>query len=635
MANSRDVEIDIVGNDRTRAATQSASRNLRQLEGDTRSFGRTALVGVQALSKWVSIVSTAGATAIPAAAAAAKFAVAVGKVTAQVAPAAAALLPLAAGAVLVKKTLTAAGPAMLAAIEPVTKAWEQQTVVIGELSSKGLKPLAADFVKLNMPAVNRATESIARSTNKVTREYLKWINTTSGQKVINRISSDTAATFKRLAPTVGAVAKSVTELAGRASSTSFENFGDAAEAVLKKIKRVVDGISAADVRDAFTKLRDLGRDLGAGLRKVGDAAKWLGDHSDDLLKFADALAVAGIVAGIAAGPVGWIYALIAAAGLLFRHWDKIKPVFDRVGQALKGAGDKFGSLKQPLNAAKGFINDVKAGFKDFVDKVKPSVGPAIDRIKDAWIRMQPYISLVITVLGKLIKKLLQVAGPVVGQIITGVSFLIEAFSYVAEAVTEMAATILEKFASIVGPIAKLAKKMHLPYAKELGAMAGDAKNAAAKIRSNLAQAKSDLAQREVERLQKRINSLRGKKVKTEADKAEINRSIAKIAELQKKIRNTQGKSVNVRVTTTFYQKGKAPGSYGNGLGVLLDGGSSWSNTDGGAQYRAAGAQPIINVGETMVDSRVYIDGAMIDSRTRATVRDASDRSAYRARIGRR
>lgn len=43
---------------------------------------------------------------------------------------------------------------------------------------------------------------------------------------------------------------------------------------------------------------------------------------------------------------------------------------------------------------------------------------------------------------------------------------------------------------------------------------------------------------------------------------------AKVDGLRQSINNIHGKSVNVSVTTTFYQKGKGPGTRGQGLGVL-------------------------------------------------------------------
>jgi hypothetical protein len=127
--------------------------------------------------------------------------------------------------------------------------------------------------------------------------------------------------------------------------------------------------------------------------------------------------------------------------------------------------------------------------------------------------------------------------------------MIEGFSKVILFATRMAAGILNAFASIFSPIAKLAHALHLPFADSFDDIVSGARSAAKRINSNLAKVDSDLAQREIGRLQKKVNSLKGKKVKTEADRAAIAASESRIGVLQGRINRLHGKTI--RVTTQY------------------------------------------------------------------------------------
>lgn len=58
----------------------------------------------------------------------------------------------------------------------------------------------------------------------------------------------------------------------------------------------------------------------------------------------------------------------------------------------------------------------------------------------------------------------------------------------------------------------------------------------------------------------------------------------KIDEMRASINQVKSKSVRVSVTTVFYQKGKAPGDYGNGLGVLAPGRAAGGPVQKGMPY---------------------------------------------------
>jgi hypothetical protein len=68
---------------------------------------------------------------------------------------------------------------------------------------------------------------------------------------------------------------------------------------------------------------------------------------------------------------------------------------------------------------------------------------------------------------------------------------------------------------------------------------------------------TESAQLEIGHLQGKINSLRGKTVKTEADKKAIDDSFRRIAELQRKIRGLTGRAVTITAQTVYYGDGSA------------------------------------------------------------------------------
>jgi hypothetical protein len=552
--------------DKLEVAEKKLSTSTRKAGKDSDRFGDTMkrlgfLVTSAAFGmvKAVGTVAGLASVAVTAGIGVGKLAVATAHLGAEVGPAAAGLLPLAAGALLVRATIVAGGPAMLKAISPVTAEWAKQTVAVGKLESAGLKPLAARFVKTNFPAISKAMHSIAEQTNLVASGFLGWVNSAPGVKVIGQITSGTAGAFARLAPLVGQVATDIARLAGRASGSTFKAFGDAAGAGLRKLDAFINRISAADVASAFAKIKELGGDAGRGFRMLGDGLKYASDNMDTINRIRDAVAGLAIVVGIATG--GWLAVLGGAITLVVMHWDQLTAAFQTVSTWLGNLGAKFPSLTGPMDAAKGAAHDIAAAFSDFVKQVGPHVQPFLDKMGDAFIRMQPAISGVVSIMGGAIAVFLRFAGPLVGATLDAIGFLIDAFSHVVEIVTTVVAKILSGFAELFQPIATLARKLHLPMADAFQAMVDDAKHAAKRMTDGLAQTKVDLAVREVQRLQTKVNSLKGKKVKTEADKKAIRDSEARIRELQNQINAMHGANLTIGINTVRTTSGStAPGA---------------------------------------------------------------------------
>jgi hypothetical protein len=114
-------------------------------------------------------------------------------------------------------------------------------------------------------------------------------------------------------------------------------------------------------------------------------------------------------------------------------------------------------------------------------------------------------------------------------------------------------------------------------------------------------------------------------------RAEISQLEASVARAKARLNSVQSRTVTITVATKY--RGRDPRT-GSNVPLGSAAGDAWATTRGGAGYRTGGPTQI-RMGDTTVDSRVYIDGSILDSRTRTIVRDTNDRSAYRARIGRR
>ena len=122
------------------------------------------------------------------------------------------------------------------------------------------------------------------------------------------------------------------------------------------------------------------------------------------------------------------------------------------------------------------------------------------------------------------------------------------------------------------------------------------------------------------------------KPKIQADKAQAE---AAIAEVNARLKALDGDSATVHINTVVtYAKSpsgrrvrvKDPG--------LASGGASWAAAlSGGSGYRTE--PPTVNVAAPNVDTRVYLDGGLIASVAKSTIRSENSRQGYRARVGRR
>lgn len=537
--------------------TTARVKGIAKLEKDSDKLGATVatlagefLAAGKTVLKFASYAGLAAGAAGPLAIGLGAATVAVSTFAVETSGAALALLPLAAGALLVQRTLVSAGPAMLQAIEPLTKEWEKQQLVVGKLATQGVEPLAKAFARGNFHVIGRAQERIAEATNRTLIATLKWLNTTQAQKALAAIGDNTAKSFERLAPSVGEVAKSLVLLASRVSGVSFDTFTDVADRALRRLREWIDTLGRDDVARGFGRIKQASDAVVAGFRAIANAIQFVEENRQKILQLSDAILALTAVGAALTG--GWVVALGASLLLLARHWDDVTAAAREAGEWFESLGPKVTSTQGTIESLRGGWERLKSGFKSFVDQVGPKVAGYIDSLTVAFIKAQPIISVAVDVLGRWYEVLLKVAGFLVGAIYSNLTRTITVLGEVAHAAGKMAQMFLGAFAAIVGPMATVAEKLRLPFAKELRGVADDARAASSKLERSLNAVDTDLAQKEVRDLQGTVNRLKGKTVKTEADKRAIAESERRIEQLIRTIHRIPS-SRSITVTTYFDQ----------------------------------------------------------------------------------
>jgi hypothetical protein len=325
----RDVEIDIIGNDRTARATRSAARNLGDVDAATKSLtdraGKAAAAAARLAAGAARLAASAASAAsalVPLAAGTAATAVAAGKAAVAMAPLLSLLLAAAAGAVVLKLAAAAIGPAMLTAMQPVTAAWEGMSARIGAIAAKGLPGLARAFVRVNLPVVERDLGRVAAAANIAAVGYGRWITSAAGVAAMGQITSATADAVAEVAPTVDRLAAALTRLAGRAASPAFELLADTIGHLARQTERWVDSISSEGIDQAMLRAGQAVGGFVDRVRALRDVVSWLADHQDQVRAVSDTLAGVGVVLGILTGNPGAV--ALGTLTLVGNHLDWIK-----------------------------------------------------------------------------------------------------------------------------------------------------------------------------------------------------------------------------------------------------------------------------------------------------------------------
>jgi phage-related protein len=390
----RDVTIDIIGRDRTGDATRAAERGLRNLRNAGEDNKRTMRDDEKAMSRVAKAARTIALTAAKAAGtlsvmagaggAAAIALLAVGRAVAAVAKAAGGLTPLlatlpaiAAAVGLVKGTLLLVAPAFVKAFEPVTRAFFDADGNAGKLTERlrtlataGVNKLAKEFVKVNLPSVAAGMERIARSTNVVARETLKWANTSEGQKTISMLTASTAASMERLTPKITAAAQAFGRLVGKAGDPAIKGLEDLIGRILDKFTAWANATSIDDIKQSLSDLSGYFDKLKNAWHAVIDVGNWLADNEGKVRAFSTAVAALGLAISIATG--AWPAALIAGLALIVTNWDAVKST---LAPAAEWWSQTWSKISQDP-AMTGLAEAVRGAVSEFIPVIKDLIGKA-------------------------------------------------------------------------------------------------------------------------------------------------------------------------------------------------------------------------------------------------------------------
>jgi hypothetical protein len=438
VARNKPIRITILGN--AKKATATISQTSRALTALGKAGKGLAKITAP-LASFTSLIgpATSGVLAL------AKGVTALGKTAGALAPLIA-FAPAAAGAyALLRLTLTKVGVALGEAFQPLVVAFNRAGDAAGRLATKGVAPLAREFVRLNMPAISGGMDRIAVSTNRAVLGFGRWVNSAAGQKLVRDTTNGTASAFERAEPAITRAAIALGELANRAKiSDRLAALGDTIAGLIDRFTNWANATSSADIDRALKTAADATEFLRDKLIAIRDAITWLADNQVKIKQFSNVLAGLGLALSIyTLNPVG---IAVAAFTLLANNWDTTKKVFS-------GASDFWektwaGASKSPALTA--FRSNTIGSFSRITDGAKSfgtSVTPAFAQIGGA---LKKFGVALLPTLTKFGEQFSRVIGPALADI--GVIIrdqVAPAFASFLTAVTPIAKFLLGIFGSAV------------------------------------------------------------------------------------------------------------------------------------------------------------------------------------------
>jgi phage-related protein len=362
------------------ASRINESRNRRNAEkaGDDAAESFTAKMGKKLVSSISSSVLPAigavlnlGLAAVPAFAGAA---VAIWHVVSAAGAAAPALIALGVAGGLVKLTLTAIMPAIQKSLDPIAQAFKSATTEASALATKGVRPLAAEFARVNMPQVSAMMNNIAYATNGVVTSTLKWLNTVPGMQAVTNITSATGSAVLRLRGPLEQVVQSFIAMVGRIAGVSLAAGSGGLAGVLQKLSGWMDRVTSESVQAGLDKLKSSFLAVKGAVETV---AHWIGvavgfyrQYRTEINLISDALGILAIVFG---GPVT---AIIALVGMVIRHFDLIRSAYQNLMTSFQNSTQGPAFLNNLKAAADIVVPALVNGFHEIWD----AIGPILKRI---------------------------------------------------------------------------------------------------------------------------------------------------------------------------------------------------------------------------------------------------------------
>lgn len=313
----------------------------------------------------------------------------------------AAFIPSLIGAVgLLVGTFKLVKPGFAKAFEPITRQFvdaegnaSKLTQRLRDVATAGVKPLAEQFVKLNMPAIAGGMERISKQLGAIVIHSLRWLNTADGQSAIKTIVDATATAFEKLQPKISILIENLGKLAGRAGDPAIKGLGDLIGRIVDKLTEWASTTSAEDISKALADLAGYGVKIRQVFGAVRDVGRWLAENEGAIKHFSDVAAGAAITLGVATGNIPAVIA--GSVALIVNHWDQLKGVFKGSAGWL---GDTLTAWKNDAGRIKVFESLMNAvnGFKEQFARATGAIGPQwkefVSELKAAWQEWAPLIA---------------------------------------------------------------------------------------------------------------------------------------------------------------------------------------------------------------------------------------------------
>lgn len=442
MAADRDVEFDLLATDKTSKATRTATKNFSELKKKVDASSKsndkwskaltTVTKRVGAMAKGVlKAASTVGALASVVGPAVTgliglgKGLAAVGKGAAGLAPLVAFIPSLVGSVALIAGTLKLAAPGLKSAFEPVARQFYDAdgnatalTKTIQDLASRGVKPLAQQFVKLHMSTIVANMDQIAMATNGVITRTLAWVNSAEGVALVKTIANATGDTFEKLAPKIDTAVIALLRLAGRAGDRAITGLGDVIGKILDKFTAWANSKSIDDINAALDKLKGGWGKTKETFDHVKQIVDWVVQNQAKIQAFSTAMGVFALIGSIVTGQ--WWAAIIAGTSLLLGNWAVVTTTFNGVKAWWSGVWNGIKNdptLQALVDAVKGHFEKLAPIVRDAFNTFKTDVMPRLVELKDTIHNdVIPALTDFINTVSPIAVWLAQTFGPVVGKV---------------------------------------------------------------------------------------------------------------------------------------------------------------------------------------------------------------------------
>jgi hypothetical protein len=417
-----------------KATTDDGSKSGTKFSSMLEKVGTKAKEMALGLVKGASSAGAVASTAItlgPALVSAVKWIGQVGSAGIASAPA---LLGMAAAALFVKSTITAVWPAVVKAFTPFTDALTVAKDKASLLATAGLDPLIKKFTQLNMPSISSGMNTIATATNGVVRGTLAWANSTAGVMAIRNIVQSAGDAFAYVAPHITRVVIAFGNMLGRITAVSTAAGASGLAGVLDKVASYLDKVNAATVLTGFADLKAKWNEIVSLFKMVshwvGNAIEFFRTFKTELKLVGDALSILAIVFG---GPV---VAVVAAVGLIIRHWDQLKAAYKAFVGYFTSNPIGVGFLDNLRSASESVLPPLQKAWQTIWSAIGPVLTQIWDKIQNQFIpamgqfiaAIAPVVGFCVSVLGPIVASVFQGILNVVSGVISIITGIIQVFT---------------------------------------------------------------------------------------------------------------------------------------------------------------------------------------------------------------